>query len=223
MQQPSRIPPAILGTVYGVILNDRVSLERMGDALQGPPYASPPRAPVLYIKPANTITSDAVIALPAGASRLEIGATLGLVIGADAARLDVTQAAAAVAAIVPVADLSLPHSSYYRPAIQEKCFDRSCVFGSALSAPADLSGLAVETRINGELVDTLSLADLVRGVPELLRDVTEFMTLRQGDVLLVGVKWQAPTAGAGDRVCVAVTGFPSLEFSISPTTVETQA
>lgn len=221
--QPSRIPPVSLGTVYGVILNDRESLERIGDALEAAPYMAPPRAPVLYIKPAGTLTRDSVVPLPAGAFRLEIGATVGLVIGADAARLSLEQAAEAVSAIVPVADLSLPHSSYYRPAIEEKCFDRSCVFGSAVPAPAKLAGLAVETRINGELVDTLHLEKLVRGVPELLRDITEFMTLRQGDVLLVGVKWQAPTAAAGDRVHIALTGAAPLAFSISPTTAETQA
>ena len=205
------------GTVYGVILNDQDSLRRIGPALSDAPYKGAPKAPVLYIKPANTHReTGARVALPAAAGQVEIGATLGIVIGKDAARLDPATAGEAVAGYVLAADLSLPHASYYRPAIREKSFDGACIFGAVEKcAGIDLSRLDIATLVNGKEVARRSLGDLVRDLPALLRDVTEFMTLRRGDVLLVGVQWQAPQAGIGDEVTVRAQGFADVRFSVA--------
>lgn len=201
------------GTVYGVILNDTASLQKIG-ALDAPPYHGAPKAPALYIKPANTrVACGASVTLPRGAATLEVGATLGLVIGRAAARLDAANALDAVCGVVLAADLSLPHTSYYRPAIREKCFDGALPIGEVLPLP-DLSALVITTEIDGKLVDQRSLAELIRAPAQLLADVTDFMTLAAGDVLLVGVRYQAPQAGEGSRVRISAAGVGSLEFSI---------
>lgn len=214
----NNFPASIQGTVYGVILNDHGSIQRMGAALQEAPYKAPPRAPVMYIKPANTLAANgSVVTLPQGATQVEIGATVGLIMGAQASRLTTQNALAAVQGCVAVADLSLPHTSYYRPAVREKCFDGSCVFAKTVANAASAQNLAarhVQTRVNGKEVGQWSLNDLIRTAPELLRDVTEFMTLNRGDVLLLGVQWQAPTASPGDVVKISVADVGQLEFSI---------
>jgi 5-oxopent-3-ene-1,2,5-tricarboxylate decarboxylase/2-hydroxyhepta-2,4-diene-1,7-dioate isomerase len=214
----NNFPASIQGTVYGVVLNDRGSIQRMGAALQEAPYKAPPRAPVMYIKPANTLAANgSVVTLPLGATQVEIGATVGLVMGVQASHLTTQNALTAVQGCVVVADLSLPHTSYYRPAVREKCFDGSCVFAETAANAAstqNLAALHVQTLVNGEEVGQWSLNDLIRTAPELLRDVTEFMTLSRGDVLLLGVQWQAPTASPGDVVKVSVHDVGQLEFSI---------
>lgn len=224
---PAAIPAAIDGSVYGVILNDRDSLARIASALPEAPYKGAPKAPVLYIKPANTLTGDgAVVNLPAGAGHLEIGATIGIVIGNPAARISPAHATAHIAGYVIVADLSLPHSSYYRPAIREKCFDDACVIGSHIAATgtvADPAVLEIVTLVNEREVSRRSLRDLVRNVPTLLTDVTEFMTLNRGDVLLTGVTWQAPLAGDGDRISIRVDGIGELNFSLTGKAAEQAA
>ncbi len=211
--------PAISGAVYGVILNDQDSIQRMGAALEDAPYKGAPKAPVLYIKPAGTLVGNgATVRLPAGANAVEIGATLGVVMAASTARVAPADVAAQIAGYVLVADLSLPHSSYYRPAIREKCFDGACPVGAGIvsaSAVGELAGVSLRTFVNDTLVATRSLADLVRDVPTLVADVTAFMTLRRGDTLLVGVTWQAPQAQVGDRVRVEADGFAPLEFQIA--------
>ncbi len=210
-QQPS-------GAIYGVILNDRASLERLGPALAGPPYKGAPKAPVLYIKPANTRRpAGTTVVLPAGETRVEIGATVGALIGREASRLRVAGALDVVGGYALAADLSLPHASYYRPAIREKCFDGACPVGP-LVAPAlagNVEELTLEIRIGGELRERRSLGNLVRGVARLLADVTEFMTLRRGDMLLVGVAWQAVQAEAGSRVTIAAERLGALEFTLA--------
>ena len=68
----------ITGTVFGTLLNYKGALERLGDAVNEKPYSSPPIAPVLYIKPANTFNRyGADIPMPVGISKLEMGAALG--------------------------------------------------------------------------------------------------------------------------------------------------
>jgi 5-oxopent-3-ene-1,2,5-tricarboxylate decarboxylase/2-hydroxyhepta-2,4-diene-1,7-dioate isomerase len=204
-------------TVYGVVLNDRESLQALGDQLLQPPYLALPRAPVMHIKPANTwrVTGD-VVPLPAGEQRVEIGATLGLLIGRSVSQSK--QASTAIAAYIVMADLSLPHSSYYRPAIKEKCFDGAC----PMSAPIPLtpvmplpSQMCIETYINGVLAERRQLSDLLRQVPELLQDVSAFMTLHPQDVLHIGVVHQGVQASPGDQIRIVIPEVGELQFSLA--------
>ena len=62
------------GTVYGVILNDTVSVQKIG-SLADAPYKGAPQAPVLYLKPANTRADcGASIRLPDAADSVEVAA-----------------------------------------------------------------------------------------------------------------------------------------------------
>lgn len=208
------IKQQVSGTVYGVILNDAASVQKIG-SLEEAPYKGAPKAPALYIKPANTRAAcGAAIDLPGDAKTVEVAATIGLVMGRAAGRLTVENALDAVAGIVLAADLSLPHASYYRPAIREKCFDGSLPL-SSVKPLVDLSNLVLNTEIDGKVVDTRSLAGLIRKPAQLLADVTEFMSLRQGDVLLVGVSYQAPQAAAGSKITLSADGVGSLSFTIA--------
>lgn len=204
----------VRGTAYGVILNDAVSVQKIG-SLEAAPYKGAPKAPVLYIKPANTRAAcGTTVDLPQGANSVEVAATVGLVIGRAAARVTVADALAHVSGLVLAADLSLPHASYYRPAIKEKCFDGSLPL-SSVKPLVDIAGLTLVTEIDGEVVDRRPLDDLIRPPAQLLADVSEWMTLNAGDVLLVGVRYQAPQAKAGSAVRISAEGLGSLQFTIA--------
>ncbi|PWC35170.1 fumarylacetoacetate hydrolase family protein [Azospirillum sp. TSO22-1] len=207
--------PPVQGTVYGTVLNDRPSLERMGAALTRPPYGKPPQAPVLYIKPWNTHAgTGSRVRLPKGAGRVTLGATLGVVLGAPATRLEEATALRAVAGYTVALDLSLPCASVYRPPVREKCFDGACPLGPRVverDALGDPSSFTVRTLVNGRVAAERSLSDLVRPVPRLLADVTEFMTLEAGDVLLAGVALDLPQAGPGDEVAAEIDGIGRLD------------
>lgn len=208
------IKQQVSGTVYGVILNDAASVQKIG-SLEEAPYKGAPKAPALYLKPANTRAAcGAAVNLPGDAKTVEVAATIGLVMGRAAGRLTAENALDAVAGIVLAADLSLPHASYYRPAIREKCFDGSLPL-SSVKPLVDLGQLVLNTEIDGKVVESRSLAGLIRQPAQLLADVTEFMSLRQGDVLLVGVSYQAPQAAAGSKITLSADGVGSLSFTIA--------
>ena len=208
------LSPPRRGTVYGTLLNHRDALAALGAAVHAPPYKAPPQAPVLYIKPRNTWVGpgDAIV-VPAGIDALEIGATLGLVIGRAACRVGEDEALACVAGYVIVNDVSVPHASYYRPSLRFKVRDTFCPIGPFVprSAAAAPDALGIEVAIDGERVHRASTAGLIRPVARLLAQVSAFMTLLPGDVLAVGVAAGAPLARAGQHVAIAIDGLGRLE------------
>jgi 5-oxopent-3-ene-1,2,5-tricarboxylate decarboxylase/2-hydroxyhepta-2,4-diene-1,7-dioate isomerase len=207
-------PFALSGRVYGALLNHRSALAALGAAASAPPYGAPPVAPVLYIKPRNTLAvSGDVVRVPAGIVELEVGACLGLVIGRTACRVSEAEALEHVAGYLIVADVSVPHDSYHRPSIRYKARDGYCPLGPAVVARAALGSpdaLTLRTYVDGALLQKASTSDLMRPAAKLLADVTEFMTLSPGDVLALGAAAPAPRVRAGQTVTIDVDGLGSL-------------
>jgi 5-oxopent-3-ene-1,2,5-tricarboxylate decarboxylase/2-hydroxyhepta-2,4-diene-1,7-dioate isomerase len=220
MSKPALTTPASsprLGTVYGSLLNFRDALEALGGALNRPPYKAPPKAPILYIKPRNTIAADGdAIVVPAGVEALEIGASLGLVIGRTACRVSEAQALEFVSGFVAVNDISVPHASYYRPSMRFKCRDGFCPIGVPVprAAVGDPNTLTLRVEIDGVEQQRRSLSGLIRPAERLIAEVSEFMTLHPGDVLMVGVPGGAPQARAGQRVGVAIDGVGRVQNTL---------
>ncbi|MGP0070541.1 MAG: fumarylacetoacetate hydrolase family protein [Bryobacteraceae bacterium] len=180
-----------VNAVYGVALNFRSELNRLTGVL--------PVAPVLYLRPRNTWSkTGAPIHLPANHSALKMAGTLGIVIGRTLS-------------YVAVNDVSIPHESYFRPAIRERCRDGFCVIGSHRT---DRIPSEIRTFLNGELRCRASAADLVRPIDRLISDISEFLTLQPGDIVLIGEPPDSPLAHAGDRVRVEVDGLAPIENEV---------
>src|SRR5229473_5277753 len=212
---PFDVPPYRLsGAVYGALLNHRSALAALGDAVSRPPYGAPPGAPVLYIKPRNTLgLAGSVVRIPAGTPELEVGACLGLVIGRTACRVSESRALDYVAGYLIVADVSIPHSNYHRPSIRFKARDGYCPLGPAVTARAAVANpgaLTIRAYLDDALVQTASTAGLIRPAGRLLADVTEFMTLAPGDVLALGAAGPAPRVSSGGIVTIEIDGLGSL-------------
>jgi 5-oxopent-3-ene-1,2,5-tricarboxylate decarboxylase / 2-hydroxyhepta-2,4-diene-1,7-dioate isomerase len=202
------------GTVYGTLLNHRDALAALGNAVHGLPYKAPPKAPILYIKPRNTwMDGGEAIVVPTGVVELEIGATLGLVIGRAACRVSEADALRFVAGYVIVNDVSVPHDSYYRPSLRFKARDTFCPIGPfvARDAVGSPDALGIAVTIDGETVQRASTAGLIRSAARLIADVSDFMTLVPGDVLSVGVAAGAPRARVGQHVSIAINGLGRLD------------
>lgn len=204
-----------VGTAYGALLNHRAALAALGDAVHAAPYKAPPKAPVLYIKPRNTFAGHGdVIVVPAGVDELEVGATLGIVIGREACRVGEAEALACVAGYTVCNDVSVPHASFYRPSLRFKCRDGFLPMGPwIVAAPhvAEPDALAVRVHLDGRLVQQTSTAGMQRPVARLIAEVSAFMTLAAGDLLMLGVAAGAPRARAGQRVRIEIDGIGALE------------
>lgn len=210
-----KVDTPILGTIFGTALNYQGALENLGDAVNEKPYNASPIAPVLYIKPANTFNRNGGgIPMPDGVAELEIGAALGIVIGKQATAISEEDAFSYVAGYTVVNDVSVPHESVYRPAVQHKSRDGFCPVGPWIVNQTEVENpdnLTVRVYINDELKQENTTANLIRSVKTLLADVTDYMTLSVGDVLLVGVPENAPHAKVGDKVRIDIEEVGSLE------------
>ena len=198
------------GTVYGTLLNFKAELAALQPQMNQPPYKAPPQAPVLYVKPANTWSANGEsIPVPAHVPEVEIGATVAMVVS----DLQIQY--------VLMNDLSIPHSSFFRPPVKFKCLDGFLGIGSQIiqtiktDSPKDLT---LEVRVNGDLVQRIDFLQLVRPAAQLLADVSEFMTLREGDVLMLGCDClpsninndKRPLAKVGDVIDIHSPSHPAL-------------
>jgi 5-oxopent-3-ene-1,2,5-tricarboxylate decarboxylase / 2-hydroxyhepta-2,4-diene-1,7-dioate isomerase len=214
-------PYRFSGNVYGTLLNHRDALAALGAAVNEPPYKAAPRAVVLYVKPRNTLVGPAAdIPVADDAPELEIGASLGLVIGRTACRVREADALEHLAGYTIVNDFSVPHASFYRPQIRFKARDRSCAIGPRVvgrRAVVDSGRLAVRVYVDGRLVHENATSGLIRPAASLLAEVSDFMTLLPGDVLMAGVAHGAPKARAGQHVAIEIDGLGRLENRIVDT------
>ena len=192
------------GTVYGTLLNFQREWALWAPRMADAPYKGAPQAPVLYIKTANTFTPHGgSIALPAGAV-VEATPSLGLVMGAGGM----------LAGGVLLNDVAIAHESYYRPPIKYRNVDGFLGVGPEVAALGDIAALSLTLSINGTPAQTLKLADAVRDAATLLAEVNAFMTLREGDVLMLGTDClqdgTRPRVQVGDRVDISAPGFTGL-------------
>lgn len=194
------------GTVYGTLLNFQAEVAAMQPQMNQPPYKAPPQAPVLYIKPANTWSAHgATITVPVRVPEVEIGATIAMVVSNQQVHY------------VLMNDLSIPHSSFFRPPVKYKCLDGFLGMGSqAVSAEqaGDPKDFKLEVRVNGDVVQRLDFSQLVRPAAQLLADVSAFMTLHPGDVLMLGCdclpSGKRPLAKVGDVIAISSPSHPAL-------------
>ncbi|MEN9982980.1 MAG: hypothetical protein RJB10_484 [Pseudomonadota bacterium] len=191
------------GTVYGTLLNFKAELAAMQPQMNQPPYKAPPQAPVLYVKPANTWSANgASIAVPTRVPEVEIGATIAMVIADKKVRF------------VLMNDLSIPHSSYFRPPVKFKCLDGFLGIGSQTVETNQPQNFKLEVRVNGKLVQSLDFSQLVRPAAQLFADVSGFMTLHEGDVLMLGCdclsNGKRPVAKVGDVITISAPSHPAL-------------
>jgi 5-oxopent-3-ene-1,2,5-tricarboxylate decarboxylase / 2-hydroxyhepta-2,4-diene-1,7-dioate isomerase len=212
---PCDVPPFRLsGAVYGALLNHRSALAALGEAAKLPPYGAPPVAPVLYIKPRNALALPGeIVRIPAGTPELEVGASLGMVIGRTACRVSASAALEYVTGYLIVADVSVPDASFHRPSIRLRARDGFCPLGPAViarAAVADPDALSIHVFLDGTLVQTANTADMIRPPARLLADVTEFMTLSPGDVLALGAAAPAPRVRSGQTLRIEIAGVGSL-------------
>jgi 5-oxopent-3-ene-1,2,5-tricarboxylate decarboxylase/2-hydroxyhepta-2,4-diene-1,7-dioate isomerase len=201
-------------TVVGCLLNFRGAYAALEPAMHKEPHFKPPQHAVLYLKPPNTYEQPGgTVVLPKGVDEVEVGATLGVVIGAPASRVAEKDAKDFIAGYTVVNDVTVPHTAVLRPPIKQKCRDTFCRIGDVVPAAQvrDPGSLEIRVAVNGELKATNNTSNLMRPVAKLLSEITEFMTLEAGDIILVGVPENVPRVRAGDRALIEIEGVGRLE------------
>ena len=151
-----------------------------------------PAAPNVFLRTAQSLTAHgAPIIKPRASSALDFEGELAAVIGRTCRGATQDEALEAVAGYSVFNDGSL--RDFQMRASQwtlGKNFDATGGFGPELvtadELPAGAAGLRLETRLNGEVMQSADTAEMIFGVAETIAYVSQVTTLVPGDVLVMG-------------------------------------
>lgn len=155
-----------------------------------------PERPLIFFKnPASVIGDEAAIVIPDACAehgpQVDWEGELALVIGADVRDLEETTALEAISHYAPANDVTARWWQKHGSGGQfcrGKSFDTFCPLGTPVSADevGDPSDLAIETRLNGRVVQSGRTRDMIFPVASLLAEITRGTTLPAGTVVLTG-------------------------------------
>jgi acylpyruvate hydrolase len=174
----------------------------------------PPARPTFFAKFRNALAAPgAAVRLPAASRKVDYEAEVAFVIGSRCSGVAEEDALAFVAGFMLFNDLSARDLQFETPQwMPGKVFDGSAPCGPALVTPdeAPHDAIEIELRLNGELMQSASTADLVHSVPALVSHLSSLMTLEPGDVVSTGTP-----AGVGSMREPRVWLKPGDEITIS--------
>jgi 2-keto-4-pentenoate hydratase/2-oxohepta-3-ene-1,7-dioic acid hydratase in catechol pathway len=196
-------PPKILG----IGLNYREHAVDLG--------AQQPSEPVSFMKPRTVIIGpgDSVV-LPKESNRVTAEAELGVIIGKRCKHVREEDAEAVVFGYVPILDMTAEDILQRNPRFltRAKSFDTFLSFGPIILTPneiSDLPGLTVRTVLNGEVVKSNQIRNMLFSPNRLIALQSDVMTWEPGDILSTGTPGAVAIKG-GDVVECQIDGFPVL-------------
>jgi 2-keto-4-pentenoate hydratase/2-oxohepta-3-ene-1,7-dioic acid hydratase in catechol pathway len=174
-----------------------------------------------FAKFANSLTgSGADIVLPAAhAEYVDYEAELALVIGRHAKNVSAEDALSHIAGAMPFNDVSARDLQMQNPLwTSGKAIDTFAPCGPALvtlDEIDDLQALGLRTRVNGELLQQGTTANLIFGPAEVVAWLSRTMTLLPGDIIATGTPAGVGVAQGrflkdGDTVEVEIEGLGTL-------------
>ncbi|HEY7478081.1 MAG TPA: fumarylacetoacetate hydrolase family protein [Actinomycetota bacterium] len=176
-----------------------------------------PEEPLLFLKPSTAVIGpgDPIQLLPIS-RRIDYEGELAVVIGRIARNVRAEEAARYILGFtcandVTLRDLQRADDQWARA----KGFDGSCPLGPWIETDVDPTDVVVETRLNGDVVQRASTAELAFGVATLIEYITAFMTLLPGDVVSTGTPDGVGKLADGDVVEVEVDGVGALRNPVT--------
>jgi 2-keto-4-pentenoate hydratase/2-oxohepta-3-ene-1,7-dioic acid hydratase in catechol pathway len=187
--------------ILGVGLNYRAHAIEMKKQL--------PEEPLFFMKPPSAILANgAAIVRPRGYTRMDFEGELAIVIGRRTRKLRREDALGAVRGYticndVTVRDLQVKDVQYTRA----KGFDTFCPLGPRIAEGIDPSNLRITSRVNGQVRQDSTTADMIFDVPSILVWASRFCTLEAGDVITTGTPPGVGPLVAGDEIEIEIEGI----------------
>jgi 2-keto-4-pentenoate hydratase/2-oxohepta-3-ene-1,7-dioic acid hydratase in catechol pathway len=176
-----------------------------------------PDRPMLFLKGPNTVAAHGdTVTVPAGKERVDWEAELAVVVGEQCKDVDAADAMDVVAGFTCLNDVSNRDDQREEQNwIRGKAFDGAAPMGPVVADPEHVpADASVELRVNGETKQSSSRDQLIFGVPELVEEITTYLTLEPGDVISTGTPAGVGALSDGDSVELEIEGVGTLEHDV---------
>ncbi|MBK5233201.1 MAG: fumarylacetoacetate hydrolase family protein [Thermoleophilia bacterium] len=150
-----------------------------------------PKAPIIFGKYRNALVGDgATVTLPEASTKVDYEAEVAVVIGRRAKDVSVEDALEHVAGYTLLNDLSARDlQGLTSQWMAGKVFDGSAPCGPAMLTPDEVGphdGIGISLILNGEEMQNSSTDDLIFSIPELISQLSHWLTLEPGDIISTG-------------------------------------
>jgi len=175
-----------------------------------------PTEPLIFLKPpSSVIASGAAIELPPQSKQVEFEGEIGVVIGRRLRHVREADAAAGIAGLVAVNDVTARDlQNTDGQWTRAKGFDTFCAIGEPAPPPADLAAVEVVTRVNGAERQRAKAAQMAFAIPRLIAYISGIMTLEPGDLIATGTPAGVGPLAPGDTVEVELVGLSLVRNSV---------
>ncbi len=193
-------PDGVAVDMDGLVTSSALHVQPCTIACLGKCYAAHAREfsgeelsePSIFLKATSAISSDLSYVLnPPGASKLDYEVELAVILGDTLHNATAAEARRAIIGYTLMCDYSersyqLEHGGQWT---KGKSYDTFAPFGPVFVSKDEIpnpDNLTLQLKVNGELRQHASTAELIKPVAELVAYVSQFMTLNAGDVVSTG-------------------------------------
>ena len=175
-----------------------------------------PPEPLYFIKAPNSyLAGGQTIRVPSSyAGKVVYEGELGVVIGKRAANVSEADAAQYIFGYTCINDVTaaelINKDSSFAQWTRAKSFDTFGVFGPVVATGVDPLRLSVKTVLNGQERQNYALSDMVFPPLELVRLISQDLTLEPGDVIACGTSVGAGSMKPGSTISVTIDGIGTL-------------
>ena len=207
--EPVALPDGLTpGKVIGVHLNYHSRAAQRGRV---------PTEPSYFLKPTTSLSGGGDVVRPRGTELLAFEAEIAVIIGARARNVSPEEAGRYIGFYAPANDFGLHDFRWADRGsnVMAKGQDGFSPLGPAMAAQGvDPTTLHITSTVNGEVRQDATGADLIFTFAQLIADLSRFMTLEPGDVILTGTPAGANVVAPGDVVEVTLEGAGSVTSTI---------
>lgn len=178
-----------------------------------------PSAPEIFYKPISSLQDpSSPVVIPPDAIDVHYEGELVAVIGSTVHKASRDEAQAAIFGVTCGNDIS--DRNWQRGAGKDlqwwraKGCDTFGPLGPAIVTGLDYANLALATRLNGQVVQAQRTSDLIFDLPEIVRYISQYVTLNQGDIIYTGTPGETRPMSPGDVVEVEIEGIGILRNEI---------
>lgn len=177
-----------------------------------------PGYPLIFLKPSTSVIENGDdIVFPSQTQELHYEGELGIVISRQARNVPVSGAGTYIAGYtcandVTARDLQRMDGQWTRA----KSFDTFCPLGPRVAKDIDPRALRITTRVNGQVRQQSTTANMIFNVYELVSFVSGIMTLLPGDVIITGTPRGVGALNPGDTVEIDIENIGILKNKVRP-------